>query len=138
MSDDNLVDNGANETAECIFEELDRPFTENELENCVRMLKRNKSPGIDNVLNEYIIESKAVLLPILCKLFNVILCTGYFPEIWVRSVIVPLFKKGAVDEPGNYRGISLVSHMGKLFTSTINRKLLKWSEENNVLTDAQF
>ena len=39
-------------------------------------------------------------------------------------------------EPGNYRGISLVSHVGKLFKSLINTRL--WSEEHNVLTDAQF
>jgi hypothetical protein len=39
---------------------------------------------------------------------------------------------------GNYRGISLVSHIGKLFTSTINTRLMKWSEDNSVLTDAQF
>ena len=36
------------------------------------------------------------------------------------------------------RGISLVSHIGKLFTSTINARLMKWSEDNSVLTDAQF
>jgi hypothetical protein len=59
-------------------------------------------------------------------------------ELWVKSVIVPLFKKGPVDDPGNYRDISLVSHIGKLFTSTINTRLMKWSEDNSVLTDAQF
>jgi hypothetical protein len=46
--------------------------------------------------------------------------------------------KGPVDDPGNYRGISLVSHIRKLFTSTINTRLMKWSEDNSVLTDAQF
>ena len=34
--------------------------------------------------------------------------------------------------------MSLVSHIGKLFTSTINTRLMKWSEDNSVLTDAQF
>ena len=43
-----------------------------------------------------------------------------------------------VDDPGNYRSMSLVSHIGKLFTSTINTRLMKWSEDNSVLTDAQF
>jgi hypothetical protein len=56
----------------------------------------------------------------------------------VKSAIVPLFKKGPADDPGNYSGISLVSHIGKLFTSTINTRLMKWSKDNSVLTDAQF
>ena len=43
-----------------------------------------------------------------------------------------------VDDPENYRSMSLVSHIGKLFTSTINTRLMKWSEDNSVLTDAQF
>ena len=34
--------------------------------------------------------------------------------------------------------MSLVSHIGKLFTSTINTRLMKWSEDNSVLTDVQF
>lgn len=135
ISNDN-VDNrqDTTDTMECVFEELDKPFTETDIKG----LNRNKSPGVDNILNEYILEGKTILIPILCKLFNVILCTGRFPELWVKSVIVPLFKKGPVDDPGNYRGISLVSHIGKLLTSTINTRLMKWSEDNSVLTDAQF
>jgi hypothetical protein len=33
------------DTMECVFEELDKPFTENEIENCIKGLNRNKSPG---------------------------------------------------------------------------------------------
>jgi hypothetical protein len=35
---------------ECVFEDLDKPFTENELETCIKGLNRNKSPGVDNIL----------------------------------------------------------------------------------------
>jgi hypothetical protein len=45
--------------------------------------------------HEYILEGKTILIPILCKLFNVIVCTSRFPELWVKSVIVPLFQKGS-------------------------------------------
>ena len=69
--------------------------------------------------------SKHLIKPVLCKLFNNILNTGNFPEIWVRSIIIPVFKKGNQNDPGNYRGISLVSHMGKLFTSLLYNRLTK-------------
>jgi hypothetical protein len=52
---------------EYVFEELDKPFTENEIETCIKGLNRNKSPGVDNILNEYILEGKTILIPILCK-----------------------------------------------------------------------
>jgi hypothetical protein len=59
---------------------------------------------------------RAYLIPILGKLFNNIINTGIDPELWVQSIIILVFKKGDVNEPKNYRGISLVSHVGKHFT----------------------
>ena len=133
----NGTDNGE-VNLENVFKELDVPFTDIEIEKQVNSLKKNKSVGVDNIMNEYFLAGKTVLIPVLCKLFNNILSSGNFPELWVRCIIIPIFKKGDVNDAGNYRGISLVSHVGKLFTSLINSRLLKWSEENNVLTDAQF
>lgn len=98
-------------------------------------MKSGKSSGIDGILNEFLIHYKDIFLPILEKLFNVILHTGYFPESWTKSVIVPVFKKGDIHDVSNYRGISLVSHVAKFFTTIVNTRLLKWSEEYNIITD---
>ena len=38
----------------------------------------------------------------------------------------------------NYSGISLVSNLGKLFTAVLNQRLIKWSQNNDIITDAQF
>jgi hypothetical protein len=57
-------------------------------------LKRSKSHGIDGLLNEYFIEYKDLLLPLLNKLFNDILISGLFPEAWSIAVMVPVFKRG--------------------------------------------
>lgn len=73
-----------------------------------------------------------------CGLFNCILDTGFFPKSWSSSIIVPVYKKGDCTNPDNYRGISLVSNMAKLFTSILNNRLLDWSKTNDVITDAQF
>jgi hypothetical protein len=54
------------------------------------------------------------------------------PFLDVFAIIIPIFKKGDVNDTGNYRGISLLSHVGKLFTSLINLRLVKWSEENDI------
>ena len=71
-------------------------------------------------------------------MFNVIFDSGNFPSIWTEGIIIPLFKKGHANDANNYRGITLISCLEKIFTSVINNRLLKWSNENNIVTDAQF
>ena len=58
--------------------------------------KKNKSVGTDNIMNEYILTGKTTLISVLCKHFNNILMSGIFPELWVKSIIIPIFKKGDV------------------------------------------
>ena len=62
-------------------------------------------------------------LPIICNLFNKIYNDGQFPDQWCESIIVPIYKKGDHTSPGNYRGISLLNVLGKVYTSIINRRL---------------
>ena len=71
------------------------------------------------------------------KLFNAIFRSGFFPEVWSKACIVPIFKKGNANDTNNYRGISLVSCFGKLFTGVLNNRILQWERENSILTDAQ-
>ena len=53
-------------------------------------------------------------------MFNGILPSGIFPTAWAVAVLVPVFKRGHPEDPSNYRGISLVSNFGKLFTSALS------------------
>ena len=106
-----------------IFHELDIPITISEIEN-IRIYKKLKteskvyqSPGIYNIINEFF---KKKISPVLHKLFNVILNSGCYPTIWSQGIIVPVYRKGDVNNPDNYRGITLLSHMSKLFTSILN------------------
>ena len=121
-----------------IFEELDCEITENEILKAVSNLKANKSCSEDGIINEIFTKGKTILLPCLHKLFNAIFRSGFFPEVWSKACIVPFFKKGNANDTNNYRGISLVSCFGKLFTGVLNNRILQWERENSILTDAQF
>jgi len=121
-----------------VYVELDKEITITEIENAIKSLKRDTSHGDDYIINGYLIECKDFLMPILHNMFNCILITGYFPISWSSAVIVPIFKKGDTNDTNNYRGISLVSNLGKLFTYVINQRLLTWSADNDIITDAQF
>ena len=52
--------------------------------------------------------------------------------------IVPVFKKGSINNPNCYRRITLFSCIAKLFTLILNKRLNLWAEANAVLTEAQF
>lgn len=55
-------------------------------------------------------------------LFNSMFDTGIFPNLWNVGILLSLFMKGDTSNPNNYRDISLLNVMGKLFTSIIERR----------------
>ena len=57
---------------------LNDPITESEIFESIKTLKLNKSSGNDDIVNEYIISTKHIMMPIYIKLFNAILETGVF------------------------------------------------------------
>ena len=116
---------------------LDLEITEKEIIECIDQLKSSKSPGIDDIINEYLKTTKEVHLPHYLKIFNLILNTGLIPSKWSLGVIIPIHKKGEVTNPDNYRGITLLSCFGKLFTSVLNNRLYRFLEKNNLLTEMQ-
>ena len=72
------------------------------------------------------------------KFFNIVLNTGIVPESWTYRIINPIFKnKGDPNSPENYRPITLLSCMGKLFTSIINTRLQMFVENNDIINDFQ-
>lgn len=76
-------------------------------------------------------------MPYLYKLFNSVFDKGYFPEKWTDGFIVPLHKKGSKAEVENYRGITLLSTFGKLFTRILNNRLNEWADTYHVYIEAQ-
>lgn len=134
-----FIDDGNTNTNNPTFGELNLPITGDEVRAAVRNLNRNKSASpSDNLLNEYFIETIDILVGHITDLFNIVFNAGYFPELWTQGFIVPLHKKGDNRNVNNYRGITLISNFGKLFTSILTSRVEKWFDDNNMLSDAQF
>ena len=104
---------------------LDEKITVEEVINGISELSNGKSPGEDGILNEMLKSAHEVLVPYLVILFNKILDSGQYPERWSDVVRFPLHKKGSATDPNNFRGISLLSVVGKLFTKKIIKHLIK-------------
>ena len=136
-ADSDVIDFVEEKNSLCIlFQELDSEITD-EINKAIDQLKLNKAAGLDLILNEFIIYGKNQLLPLLLRLFNVMFLKGYFPESWSEGLILPLHKKGSVYSVENYRGITLLSVISKLFTRILNNRLSHWAEHNSVYMEAQ-
>ena len=98
-------------------------ITNDEILNAVKSLKIGISPGPDGLFAELFKQSIDVILPLLSSLFNRLFSSGMFQESWSKSVIIPLYKKGDVNNPENFRGISLLDVIGKIYTSILNRRI---------------
>ena len=118
-------------------DELDAEISQEEIKQVIDKLKAGKAAGPDEIGPELIKLAEPGVRTYLHKLFNRIYESGYFPVEWAKAVVVPLLKKGDITKCDNYRGISLLSVISKIFTSILNKRLYKWAEENNKISEEQ-
>lgn len=130
-----MMDCNHNDTDDTV---LNCKITEDEIKKNISKLKNGKAGGVDRIINEYIKNSSDKLMPLYTYLFNKIMDEGKFPSEWKVGMIVPIYKhKGDINDPSNYRGITLLSCLGKLFTSILNMRLNSFLEVNNILSGNQ-
>ena len=119
---------------------LNSEITENEILKCIRSLKdgTSKATGNDQVINEYIKVTSHLFMPIYLKLFSNILNTGFIPDGWLKGIVKPIFKnKGDRLKPENYRPITILSCIGKLFTCVLNTRLTTFLDTHDILNENQ-
>ena len=117
---------------------LNSEITEDEVIKAAKNLKNSKAPGLDDIVNEYLKTTVTKLLPFYVTLFDLIFDSGESPDSWTLGIIKAIYKnKGDPNDPDNYRAISLVSSLGKLFTSILNSRLSNFSDETDLVTKSQ-
>jgi hypothetical protein len=117
---------------------INQKITEKEVLDAVKTLKNGKACSSDMILNEFLKNSISKLLPVFVKIFNIVFESGIIPDSWAKGIICPIFKnKGDRANPDNYRGITILSCFGKLFTCILNNRLSCYVENYNVLCEEQ-
>ena len=121
-----------------VTEELNIEFTVEEIALLIKKLKSGKACGLDHIRNEMLKSCSPNLLSIIASLFNIVLNTGIVPEDWCIGYIMPLYKnKGSLKDPDNYRGITLLSCVGKLFTAVLNDRVTRYLDAIGGIGDEQ-
>ena len=82
-----------NDNGDCLYENLDRLISTDEVKTAINSLKKSKSPGEDNVLNEYFIEAGDILISHITDIFNGIFNSGVFPDFWSKELLYMCIKK---------------------------------------------
>ena len=107
-----------NEIDIATIQEFNLDFTIEEVLSNIKALQNNKSAGADFIINEFLKNCPPDFVELIVQLFNLVLRTGHVPEEWSIGLIVPIFKKkGSKLNVNNYRGITLLSCLGKLFSA---------------------
>ena len=111
------------EEAEVVNEEVNCVSIE-EVKNELRMMKKGKAVGPDELLVEVWKCIGEMGIKFLTRLFNRLLIGERMPEEWRISVLISIYKnKRDAQCCGNYRGIKLMSHTMKVWERIIEAKL---------------
>ena len=99
-------------------------ITSTEVSLIIKSLKLGKASSNDKISNEIIKNLDSNHVNFLTSYFNICLEYGIYP--WVESIITPLHKKGNKSDPDNYRAIAVSSVIGKLFSTILLDRLIKY------------
>jgi retron-type reverse transcriptase len=106
------------------------PVTENEISGLItNKLKTEKSLGPNSVPTFLLKLVPHIISKPLCTVINNSFKSGIFPDIFKVAKVIPIFKKGSLLDFTNYRPISLLSNIGKLFEKAMHIRLYAFLEK---------
>ena len=100
-------------------------------------LKISKACEHDKIPPKLLQDSAVVIASILTHIFNQSINTGIFPNGLKTAIISPLYKSGSKTECSNYRPISVLSTVAKIFEKLISVQLYEYLENNAILASQQ-
>ena len=101
-------------------------------------LENKTSSGHDGISNKLLKLIQDEVSKPLTLIINQMLTTGIFPDAFKQSKIVPIFKKGDSSLLTNYRPISMLPNISKIFKRAIYNQLYEYFNTNNLLVEEQY
>ena len=95
-------------------------------------LDEKKALGLDRVPCKLLKLASSIIGPSLTEIFNSCIDTGTFPDEWKIAKVTPIFKKGSKSDLNNYRPISVLLIVSKLFEKIIYQQLYEHLDKNKL------
>lgn len=110
-----------------------------EIKNVIKNLRPMKAPGFDGIQNRSLKMITQKMTAQLFYIFNYCIKEQYYPQQWKNAKVIPILKPGKNPKNAeNYRPISLLPSLGKVYDKIILARLNKDLEANNFIIDEQF
>ena len=113
------------------------PVSSEQIDNIISSLK-NKSSNISTYSTMLIKSIKSLLSPILSNIINKSFTHGVFPKFLKIAHVIPIYKSGDKTDPGNYRPISILPILSKVFEKAVSDQLYSFFEHFQLLDSSQF
>ena len=114
------------------------PVISSEVKNLIMNLDQSKACGYDNIPARLLFNAVDYVCEPLTHVFNVSFLTGVFPKNMKIAKVIPIYKKGLKCLPGNYRPISILPIISKVFEKIVNARLMKFLNTNKILREHQY
>ena len=99
-------------------------ITDMEVTSGLKGMKKGRAPGWDEMRADMVEEAGKIGARWTKRLLNACMRQCKVPEDWRIGLIVPIWKrKGDAQDPGKYRGITLLSHIMKLLERILDKRL---------------
>lgn len=114
------------------------PITEREIFNQIQSLRANAAPGPDAIQPNTLKQIASQILKPLEYILNLSMMKGEFPIVFKQSIVSPIFKKGSKVDVGNYRPISVIGVIAKVFEKCLKTRITEFFDKHKILSDRQF
>ena len=111
--------------------------TESEVSRIILALK-DKNCNISAYPNKILKSIHRLVAPIIAHIINVSFMSGVFPQCMKSARVVPIFKSGDERDVGNYRPISVLPVLSKIFERTMYNRVISFMEKYNILSKSQY
>ena len=105
---------------------LDDPINEYEVREQIANLKIDKAAGTDGIPPGVIKILPPTWIMFITVLLNKLFLSSIYPQSWAIAKLFTIFKKGDKNLPSNYRGITIINCLAKLFDMILCKRLQLW------------
>lgn len=114
------------------------PTNDQEVICIINTLKSTNSAGFDEIQTAILKKCKEQVAGVLSFLINLSFEHGIFPEILKVSIVKPLYKKGCKTNANNYRPISLIPILSKVFERAMHTRITNFLDKFNIIRNEQY
>jgi hypothetical protein len=114
------------------------PTHAEELRQIIKNIRKDGSSGYDDFSPKVFCSSYESMLDPLVYIINLSLSQGFFPDELKIAKVIPLFKGGDSHHCNNYRPVSVLCILSKVFERIFYKRLLNFLNQEAILYDKQF